>query len=165
MARLAMPPGHEPIPSAQTSVPLAGMLARPVKTMSRNTVPQRNTSNSGPSGVLRPDSVSDVGAGKLGTCGTPGGGGGDADILPVRAGDDKTKARKSARGCMVLRAGACYLRAVRHRRQVDIVRRLRAGGTVSVEDLARELDVSAATIRRDLQQLDRAGALTRVHGG
>jgi DeoR/GlpR family transcriptional regulator of sugar metabolism len=66
---------------------------------------------------------------------------------------------------MDLRASDCYLRAVRHRRQVDIVRRLRAGGTVSVEDLARELDVSAATIRRDLQQLDRAGALTRVHGG
>ena len=38
-------------------------------------------------------------------------------------------------------------------------------GVVSVEDLARELDVSAATIRRDLQQLDRAGVLTRVHGG
>ena len=45
------------------------------------------------------------------------------------------------------------------------MRRLRAGGVVSVEDLARDLDVSAATIRRDLQQLDRAGVLTRVHGG
>ena len=46
---------------------------------------------------------------------------------------------------------------MRHRRQIDIVRQLRTGGVVSVEDLARELDVSAATIRRDLQQLDRAG--------
>jgi DeoR/GlpR family transcriptional regulator of sugar metabolism len=54
---------------------------------------------------------------------------------------------------------------VRHRRQIDIVRQLRSGGVVSVEDLARGLDVSAATIRRDLQQLDRAGVLTRVHGG
>src|SRR5690242_5978677 len=64
-----------------------------------------------------------------------------------------------------MRGDDCYLRAVRHRRQVDILRRLRAGGVVSVEDLARDLDVSAATIRRDLQQLGRAGVLTRVHGG
>ena len=54
---------------------------------------------------------------------------------------------------------------VRHVRQVDIVRRLRAGGAASVEDLATALGVSAATIRRDLHQLDRAGVLTRVHGG
>ena len=64
-----------------------------------------------------------------------------------------------------LARSACYLRAARHRRQIDIVRQLRAGGVVPVEDLAGELDVSAATIRRDLQQLDRAGGLTRVHGG
>ena len=66
---------------------------------------------------------------------------------------------------MKVRGDDCYLRAVRHRRQVDILRCLRAGGVVSVEDLARDLDVSAATIRRELQQLDRAGVLTRVHGG
>jgi len=53
MARLAIPPGDEPIPSAQTSVPLVGMASRPVKMMSRNTVPHKNTSNSGPSAVRR----------------------------------------------------------------------------------------------------------------
>lgn len=57
------------------------------------------------------------------------------------------------------------LTAVRHRRQVDIVQRLKDGGATSVEDLARALGVSTATIRRDLYQLDRAGLLTRVHGG
>ena len=71
----------------------------------------------------------------------------------------------TAHRCVKVRGDDCYLRAVRHRRQVDILRHLRAGGVVSVEDLARDLDVSAATIRRDLQQLDRAGVLTRVHGG
>lgn len=55
--------------------------------------------------------------------------------------------------------------AVRHQRQLEIVRRLRSGGATSVDDLARELGVSTATIRRDLHSLDNAGAITRVHGG
>lgn len=49
-ARLAMPPGPEPMPSAHTSVPGSGSRPSPVKMMSRNTVPCRNTSNSGSSG-------------------------------------------------------------------------------------------------------------------
>jgi DeoR/GlpR family transcriptional regulator of sugar metabolism len=55
--------------------------------------------------------------------------------------------------------------AVRHRRHLELVRRLRADGTASVGELARILGVSSATIRRDLRQLDRAGVLVRVHGG
>lgn len=54
---------------------------------------------------------------------------------------------------------------VRHQRQLDLVRRLHADGATSVEELARSLSVSASTIRRDLQRLDAAGQLTRVHGG
>jgi len=36
---------------------------------------------------------------------------------------------------------------------------------VRVEDLCRELGVSAATVRRDLDRLEQAGELQRVHGG
>lgn len=43
--------------------------------------------------------------------------------------------------------------------------RLRTDGATSVDDLARALGVSSATIRRDLQRLDAAGQVTRVHGG
>lgn len=46
-----------------------------------------------------------------------------------------------------------------------IIRALRVRGTASAAELARQLGVSAATIRRDLQRLDRDGALTRVYGG
>ena len=44
MARLAMPPGHDPIPDAWSSVPRTGMDSRPVKTTSKNTVPCTNRS-------------------------------------------------------------------------------------------------------------------------
>ncbi len=50
-------------------------------------------------------------------------------------------------------------------RHTEIVARVRADGTVSVTDLSSALDVSPSTIRRDLLHLDRAGVLTRVHGG
>lgn len=54
---------------------------------------------------------------------------------------------------------------VRHQRQLEIVQRLRTDGATSVDDLARLLQVSPATIRRDLQRLDEAYQITRVHGG
>ena len=38
-------------------------------------------------------------------------------------------------------------------------------GTARVAELAREFDVSAATIRRDLETLEERGAVERVHGG
>ena len=50
-------------------------------------------------------------------------------------------------------------------RHNEIVTRVRERGSVSVRELSSALDVSASTIRRDLHQLDRAGVLTRVHGG
>ncbi len=42
---------------------------------------------------------------------------------------------------------------------------VKAGRIVRVDALVRELGVSAATIRRDLEQLEQRGALRRVHGG
>ncbi|MGN6446936.1 DeoR/GlpR family DNA-binding transcription regulator [Amnibacterium sp.] len=50
----------------------------------------------------------------------------------------------------------------RHARIID---ELDAAGRVSVTSLSRDLDVTAETIRRDLDALEAAGALRRVHGG
>lgn len=54
-------------------------------------------------------------------------------------------------------------------RQADrlssVLERLSGNGSVGVGDLARELGVSAATIRRDLRLLDDQHLLTRTHGG
>jgi DeoR family transcriptional regulator of aga operon len=42
---------------------------------------------------------------------------------------------------------------------------LRQAGEIAVEDLCRNLDVSVATIRRDLNLLESRGLLRRTHGG
>ena len=52
----------------------------------------------------------------------------------------------------------------RQRDQV-ILRRLREAGTESAQALAALLKVSSATIRRDLERLEREGALARIYGG
>jgi DeoR/GlpR family transcriptional regulator of sugar metabolism len=49
----------------------------------------------------------------------------------------------------------------RHR----ILEHLRVQGRVLASDLVTEFDVSPDTVRRDLRELDEAGALRRVHGG
>ncbi|MCE9612961.1 MAG: DeoR/GlpR family DNA-binding transcription regulator [Lentisphaerae bacterium] len=54
------------------------------------------------------------------------------------------------------------LPAERFKRILDAVKTRRA---VRVDDLCAELGVSAATIRRDLVELDRSGQLRKVHGG
>ncbi|PZS02241.1 MAG: ArsR family transcriptional regulator [Pseudonocardiales bacterium] len=54
---------------------------------------------------------------------------------------------------------------LRQQRDLRIVQQLRARGPASVHDLARELGVSASTVRRDLGRLDRDGELRRVYGG
>jgi DeoR family transcriptional regulator of aga operon len=46
-----------------------------------------------------------------------------------------------------------------------IIERVSTAGSVSVAELARELDASAATIRRDLEMLEEQRLLTRTHGG
>jgi DeoR family fructose operon transcriptional repressor len=42
---------------------------------------------------------------------------------------------------------------------------IRDRGVIRLEDLRRQFKVSAATVRRDLDQLERNGAIRRVHGG
>ncbi|MGN6740939.1 transcriptional repressor AgaR [Dyella sp.] len=46
-----------------------------------------------------------------------------------------------------------------------IVEQVEAQGRVTVEELVQRFGISAVTIRADLEALDRAGALTRSHGG
>ena len=50
-------------------------------------------------------------------------------------------------------------------RQTEIVSLARVSGRVGVEDLAKRYDVSAQTIRKDLNELCDRHLLTRVHGG
>ena len=50
-------------------------------------------------------------------------------------------------------------------RQSEIVKLARSQGRVTVDDLARRFEVSAQTIRKDLNDLCERRALTRVHGG
>lgn len=50
-------------------------------------------------------------------------------------------------------------------RQRSILGRLTSQGMATTEELAGLCGVSAATVRRDLIELERAGALRRVHGG
>ena len=52
--------------------------------------------------------------------------------------------------------------AARHPRILEIARRK---GAVTVEGLARALEVTHQTIRRDLADMAAAGLLDRVHGG
>ncbi len=50
-------------------------------------------------------------------------------------------------------------------RHQEILGRARIEGRVDVTSLARELDVTPETIRRDLTALERHGLVRRVHGG
>src|SRR5438094_7230129 len=50
-------------------------------------------------------------------------------------------------------------------RTEEILKELLRTGEVSVADLVRQLNVSAATVRRALRSLERKGLLRRTHGG
>jgi DeoR/GlpR family transcriptional regulator of sugar metabolism len=50
-------------------------------------------------------------------------------------------------------------------RRAQILERIRRDGGVSVAELARDHDVSAITVHRDLEQLAAEGLVERVHGG
>lgn len=52
-----------------------------------------------------------------------------------------------------------------HQREAAIVERVHATGSATVEELSGLLAVSGTTVRRDLERLELAGALRRVHGG
>jgi DeoR family transcriptional regulator, fructose operon transcriptional repressor len=50
-------------------------------------------------------------------------------------------------------------------RQTRLIQVLREKKTAQLEDLARLLDVSSSTVRRDLEQLEAKGLVSRTHGG
>lgn len=50
-------------------------------------------------------------------------------------------------------------------RETYIVEKLKQQNRVMVKELAEELQVSAMTVRRDIQRLDQLGAVQKVHGG
>lgn len=50
-------------------------------------------------------------------------------------------------------------------RRTSIIERIRRDGAAAVGELARDLDVSPATIHRDLRSLADEGLVERVHGG
>ena len=50
-------------------------------------------------------------------------------------------------------------------RQQAIMQILRATGRVDAADVARQLNVTSETVRKDIIQLERQGLLRRVHGG
>lgn len=50
-------------------------------------------------------------------------------------------------------------------RQALIVERVNSDGFVTIETLARDLDVSAQTVRREIIRLDEIGLIQRFHGG
>lgn len=54
---------------------------------------------------------------------------------------------------------------LRETRHEALLRILRAEGVLPIREIARRLEVSEATARRDLAGLDQAGRLTRVYGG
>jgi len=50
-------------------------------------------------------------------------------------------------------------------RQNEILRRLKENKTANVNELAKDLFVSEATIRRDLAEMKSMGLIERSHGG
>ncbi|MEX0775313.1 MAG: DeoR/GlpR family DNA-binding transcription regulator [Phycisphaeraceae bacterium] len=50
-------------------------------------------------------------------------------------------------------------------RQDHLLETLRRQGVAQLEELARELDVSVSTVRRDLETMERRGIVERTHGG
>ena len=54
---------------------------------------------------------------------------------------------------------------LQNERQEKILARLRQNGSVKVTVLAKDMDISESTIRRDINELDRRGRLRKVFGG
>jgi DeoR family fructose operon transcriptional repressor len=73
--------------------------------------------------------------------------------------------RKPAKEAADDRAGPGPRTPYSPQRQQAIMRTLRAEGRVDSAQIARDLDVTNETVRKDLIQLERQGLLRRVHGG
>ena len=52
-----------------------------------------------------------------------------------------------------------------HQRHDNLRELIRGSGVIRVEEICRRLHISPATARRDLDELEAAGAIRRVHGG
>lgn len=52
-----------------------------------------------------------------------------------------------------------------NQRRSEILHRVQEQKTVSVNELSEKLNVSAATVRADLNAMEKQGLLTRTHGG
>ena len=50
-------------------------------------------------------------------------------------------------------------------RQAQVLELLRKHGSLKIDQIAQEMDVSAMTIHRDLKKLDDGGLIHKVHGG
>ncbi len=57
------------------------------------------------------------------------------------------------------------MKAVPAYRKLEILKLLRQSGMVQIAELAKHCGVSQATVRRDLNELDKNGAICRTHGG
>ncbi len=130
--------------------------------MSRKTVPQTKTSTSGASSLRSAASGSKAGEGtarvSLVVC----------NEVPACTRSPARTTTQCAEKCIGghdLKNPDRYGGGMRAARQRSIVGRLRVRGTASTEELADLCGVSIATVRRDLIELERLGALRRVHGG
>jgi DeoR/GlpR family transcriptional regulator of sugar metabolism len=54
---------------------------------------------------------------------------------------------------------------IAHERKLYILTQLNQKGVISIKAIARELDISEATVRRDFEKLEQTGKLKRVQGG
>lgn len=54
---------------------------------------------------------------------------------------------------------------LKRERLQKIIEKVNINGIVTVNEIMEELDVSDMTVRRDLDELDKAGLLIRIHGG
>jgi DeoR/GlpR family transcriptional regulator of sugar metabolism len=52
-----------------------------------------------------------------------------------------------------------------HKRHDNLRELIRGSGVIRIEEICRRLGISPATARRDLDELEAAGAIRRVHGG
>lgn len=54
---------------------------------------------------------------------------------------------------------------IAHERKLYILSQLNKKGVISIKTIARELEISEATVRRDFEKLEQTGKLKRVQGG
>src|SRR3984885_3997492 len=79
---------------------------------------------------------------------------------------DQSASLTKSQNRSTIRRGSCLRPIVSlSHRQSEILNIARAFGRVTVEDLARRFEVSAQTIRKDLNDLCDHRSLTRIHGG